>query len=228
MNIIHGNIFATDCQTIVNTVNCDGFMGKGLALECRFLYPDAFTEYAAACTSGTVATGTLQSYRAGQNILLNFPTKRQWHLPSKIEYLDAGLRTFVETYEGLGITSVAFPLLGTQNGGLDETRVLDLMARHLDQLPIRIEVYRHDPRLVAPYMESLILLINSIGPTEFGAQARVKAPLLRAISEAVESGAATCIADLLSLPKVGDRTIERLFATRARLANALDQQSLFV
>ena len=77
--------------------------------------------------------------------MLNFPTKFHWKYPSKIEYLEQGLKKFVDTYEERGITSVAFPMLGTHNGGLDKDTVRTLMISYLSQCNIPVEIYDYDP-----------------------------------------------------------------------------------
>ena len=118
---IRGNIFNTKCQTIVNTVNCVGVMGKGIALVHKLRYPEMYLEYKNHCAKGLIKPGHLSLYTKQPNApwILNFPTKFHWKYPSKIEWLESGLQKFVESYEKKGITSIAFPLLGTHNGGLD-------------------------------------------------------------------------------------------------------------
>ncbi len=77
--------------------------------------------------------------------MLNFPTKRQWRYKSKIEYLEAGLKEFLSTYRDSGIKSIAFPVLGASNGGLDEEESLSVMRKYLDRCDIPVEIYRYDP-----------------------------------------------------------------------------------
>ena len=75
----------------------------------------------------------------------NFPTKRHWKYPSKVEYLEAGLEKFLETYQQKGIQSIAFPLLGATNGRLAEEVSLHYLQRYLSQCDIPVEIYRYDP-----------------------------------------------------------------------------------
>ncbi len=143
-----GNIFQSDKQTIVNTVNCVGVMGKGVALEFRLRYPEMFEKYKEFCTNKQITIGKLWLYKPapfGAHWILNFPTKFHWKYPSKIEYIDAGLQKFVGSYKEKGIISIAFPLLGTHNGGLDKLEVLDLMYKYLELCDIPIEIYEYDP-----------------------------------------------------------------------------------
>lgn len=143
-----GNIFSSDKQTIVNTINCVGVMGKGVALGFRLRYPEMYEKYRELCKTRQIAVGKLWLYkqsREGLQWILNFPTKIHWKFPSKMEYIEAGLQKFVDTYEEKGITSIAFPLLGTHNGGLDKIEVLDMMHSYLEKCSIPIDIYEYDP-----------------------------------------------------------------------------------
>lgn len=143
-----GNIFSSDKQTIVNTINCVGVMGKGIALGFRLRYPEMFERYKELCKSKQIVIGKLWLYKLpqeGSQWVLNFPTKKHWKYPSRMEYLEAGLQKFVDTYEEKGITSIAFPLLGAHNGGLDKIEVLDMMHSYLEKCSIPIDIYEYDP-----------------------------------------------------------------------------------
>jgi len=136
------NIFNSDSQTLVNTVNCVGVMGKGIALEYKKRYPDMFLKYRDLCFKNQIKVGNdFYVYNAGNRLILNFPTKVHWRNNSKYEYISIGLDKFVETYTNYGITSISFPMLGTSNGGLDKSVVLDLMISKLSQLPIDIKIH---------------------------------------------------------------------------------------
>ncbi len=143
-----GNIFSTDMQTIVNTINCVGVMGKGIALGFRLRYPEMYEKYKYLCKKKQIDIGKLWLYKQpieGSQWILNFPTKFHWKYPSKMEYLEAGLQKFVNTYEEKGITSIVLPLLGTHNGGLDKIEVLDMMHFYLEKCFIPIDIYEYDP-----------------------------------------------------------------------------------
>lgn len=144
-----GNIFSSDKRTIVNTINCVGVMGKGVALGFRLRYPEMYEKYKEFCKNKQITIGKLWLYKRPQEYskwVLNFPTKFHWKYPSKMEYLEAGLQKFVETYQEKGITSIAFPLLGTHNGGLDKIDVLNIMHFYLDKCSIPIEIYEYDSK----------------------------------------------------------------------------------
>lgn len=94
-------------------------MGAGIALECRLRYPSLYSEYVALCRQRRIQFGRLWLFKAPDRWILNFPTKEHWRDPSREEYLHAGLREFMESYEAMGIESIAFPLLGAQHGGIE-------------------------------------------------------------------------------------------------------------
>jgi O-acetyl-ADP-ribose deacetylase (regulator of RNase III) len=129
-------------QTVVNTVNTVGVMGKGIAAAFKGRYPDMFAEYKILCKQGDIAPGSFWLWKGPEQWVLNFATKKHWRNPSKIEYVRDGLIEFREQYEALGIREIAFPRLGCGNGGLDWAEVRPLMVDMLHDLPITI--YIHD------------------------------------------------------------------------------------
>lgn len=139
-----GDIFEAKTQVIVNTVNCKGVMGKGLALAFKQRYPDMFVVYQQECRTGKLRIGRPTLYKASNPWILNFPTKDNWKANSKIEYLEKGLEYFIANYKKAGITSIAFPKLGAQNGRLSWDEVGPLMAKYLSQLDIDVYIYIAD------------------------------------------------------------------------------------
>lgn len=145
---IQGNLFTSTCQTLVNTVNCFGVMNAGIALEFRYRYPAMFDKYKLYCEQKLIQIGKLWVYDIpnSDKKILNFPTKYHWKYPSKYEYLEKGLQKFFDTYQEKGITSIAFPLLGTLNGKLETQKVLELMYKYLIHCDIPIEIYEYNPQ----------------------------------------------------------------------------------
>lgn len=146
---LKGDIFEAKTQVVVNTVNCKGVMGKGLALEFKKRYPEMYEEYRHLCKKGELIIGKLHLYEATKPWILNFPTKNHWRCKSKLEYIEAGLKTFVEKYKEWGIKSIAFPQLGCQQGGLKWSDVKPLMERYLANLPeLMVIIYSRIPEKV--------------------------------------------------------------------------------
>lgn len=142
LNYVLSNIFDSPAQTLVNTVNTVGVMGKGIAAEFKQRYPEMFEKYRRFCSNGSLTVGKLYLYKSPNKWVLNLPTKAHWRQPSKVEYVEAGLKKFVDTYLEHGITSVSFPQLGSGNGGLDWDRVVrPLMDRYLSDLDISVFIH---------------------------------------------------------------------------------------
>lgn len=141
---VTGSLFTSPAQVLVNTVNTEGVMGKGIALQFKRAFPEMFAEYQKLCESGEIAIGKLWLFKGSPNKwILNFPTKRFWRQPSRIEYLTAGLTKFVEEFDQLKIYSIAFPALGCGNGELDWKEVKPLMEQYLQRLPA--DIFIHPP-----------------------------------------------------------------------------------
>lgn len=137
-----GDLFASKAQTLVNTVNTVGVMGKGVALEFKKRFPGMFEDYVARCDRKQVRLGEPYLYRdlAG-TMVVNFPTKEHWRSPSRLADVERGLDHFVRHHAKWGLTSAAFPPLGCGNGGLEWAEVGPLIYRKLAGLPIDIELY---------------------------------------------------------------------------------------
>lgn len=138
---LKGDIFSSPAKVLVNTVNTDGVMGKGIALSYKKRYPEMYGIYKEACDTKTFSVGRLLLWYGLDYWVLMFPTKDHWRKMSKLEYIEAGLHTFTEKYVHYNISSIAFPKLGCGNGGLEWKDVRPLMEKYLCNLPIDIYIY---------------------------------------------------------------------------------------
>lgn len=212
IKFIQGNIFNSKLKTIVNTVNCVGVMGKGIALVFKLRYPNMFEQYQEYCKSKLIGIGKLWLYKGEQDApwVLNFPTKFHWKYPSKIEYLEKGLHKFVETYKEKGITSIAFPLLGTHNGGLDKQEVLSLMQHYLGQCNISIEIYEYDPLAPDDLFETFKSKWNAIPEAEKKSATGIRTQKqIDTINTAVQS--VQSMIALIEYDGIGLKTMEKCF-----------------
>lgn len=148
ITLANGNLLAADVEALVNTVNCVGVMGKGIALQFKKAFPANFMAYARACKAGEVHLGAMFVFATGSlhnpRFLVNFPTKQDWRSRSRIEDIRTGLQSLVAEIRGRRIRSIAIPPLGCGNGGLDWRDVRPLIESTFALLP---EV---DVRLYAP------------------------------------------------------------------------------
>ena len=140
-----GDIFTEDVEALVNSVNCVGVMGRGIALQFKNMFPENFTSYAAACKRNEVKPGRMFVHESGQmtnpRYIINFPTKRHWRGKSRIEDIESGLEDLVRVIEKRSIRSVAIPPLGTHLGGLDWIDVrprIEAALHEMDDLVVMI------------------------------------------------------------------------------------------
>lgn len=149
VSLTHGNLLKQgDVDAIVNTVNCVGVMGKGIALQFRNKWPENFRAYATACKAKQVRPGRMFVFDSGAlvkpNFIINFPTKDHWRGKSRIEFIRDGLVDLVAQIRRLGIRSIAIPPLGCGNGGLDWAEVGPLIESAFIELP-EVEVRLFPP-----------------------------------------------------------------------------------
>lgn len=137
-----GDMFQSKSQTWVNTVNCVGVMGKGVALEFRKRFPDMYQDYVERCKAGQVKLGRPYLYkRVVPPWILNFPTKDDWRSVARLNDIVEGLRYLEAHYREWGIESLAVPPLGCGHGQLEWRVVGPTLYRHLKRLEIPVELY---------------------------------------------------------------------------------------
>jgi len=178
----HGDMFKTQADAIVNTVNCVGVMGKGVALEFKNRWPENFKEYKKLCDAKELRPGKVFIFDTGDmfnqpkpRYLINFPTKDHWRAKSKMPYIEDGLDDFVHQLKKLKIASVALPPLGCGNGGLpwsDVKAVIEAKLSCIDD--IDFIVYAPKEETISPEHENIpsamtnerAVLVKSIGEFE--------------------------------------------------------------
>ncbi|MBE9144093.1 macro domain-containing protein [Planktothrix mougeotii] len=210
IEIIKGNLFTSQCQTLVNTVNCVGVMGAGIALEFRLRYPEMYTRYVELCQKQLFEIGQLWLYKSQQHWILNFPTKKHWKNPSEIEFLKLGLEKFVNTYEEKKITSIAFPVLGANNGGIPQEKSLEIMKEYLIQCNLPIQIYIYDPLSTDDIFPDLKLKFLSLSPEKIAKITGLKNPYLERIKQAMQDQAINNLSQLLAVKGIGINTIQKL------------------
>ena len=141
-----GDILAADVEALVNTVNCVGVMGRGIALQFKNVFPANFRAYEAACRLGEVQPGRMFVYDTQgltyPRYIVNFPTKRHWRGKSRMEDIESGLVALVEEIRARGIRSIAIPPLGSGLGGLSWLDVRPRIAQALEGLSdLRVVVF---------------------------------------------------------------------------------------
>lgn len=138
-----GDILQHPAQAIVNTVNCKGALGAGLAKAFRQVMPKAYEQgYQKACQDGSMRPGRVRITKQprpgkpGESVyVVDFPTKDDWRKPSSLSYVEEGLQDLVKQVQGMGIRSIAIPPLGCGLGGLPEDRVRELVEQAAGKMP---------------------------------------------------------------------------------------------
>ena len=141
-----GNIFDSNAEALVNTVNTVGVMGKGLALQFKESYPENYAIYHRACKQGALHTGEMlvtetMLLDGTRKLIVNFPTKTDWRRPSEYCYIESGLTALKQEIISRGIKSIAIPPLGSRNGGLDWNQVKGMIVRALQDVDCDIVIY---------------------------------------------------------------------------------------
>lgn len=147
-----GNILSENVEALVNTVNCVGIMGRGIALQFKNAFPENFKSYAAACKRNEVKPGEMFIFETdlltNPRYIINFPTKRHWRGKSRLEDIEAGLVALAEEIRSRNIQSIAIPPLGSGLGGLDWAEVRPRIEAALQTLSDR-QIIIFEPSNVA-------------------------------------------------------------------------------
>jgi O-acetyl-ADP-ribose deacetylase (regulator of RNase III) len=207
-----GNIFASRAQVLVNTVNCVGVMGKGVALEFRRRFPEMYADYRRVCEQGRLRPGQILPYRKSAPWILNFAVKDDWRHPSRMEWVESCLSKFTENYRVLGIKSVAMPWIGAMNGRLPWPEVHAMMVSYLSDLPdLDIEVVEFDPNAPDPLFERLHAVAEQFDAAEFAERASLSELTAATIMAAVKAGIARSLSDVLALDRLGSTSVDHLY-----------------
>ncbi len=225
-----------EVDAIVNTVNTVGVMGKGLALQFRERFPDNYTFYRRACQAGQVQIGKMLVYptnRLTPRFIINFPTKKHWRQPSRLEYIESGLQDLVRVIRENEIHSIAIPALGCGLGGLKWHDVKNLINRYLETLKnVEVRVYEPAETTLALAPEEAVFLKvldtyselhGPVGLSEVKLIAEISG-VLDALSEPVESLLKRLISKgLMATAQLGS---QRLYGVASEQARTLIEKTL--
>ena len=162
-----GNILESSAKCLVNTVNCDGFMGKGIAYQFKEKYPENNKHYVQACNQGNFSIGKILFFEENEKIIANFPTKDKWREKSQYSYIETGLDALIDGIKLHNITSVAIPPLGCGNGGLDWNQVKQMIIDKMSPLDISIIIFEpsfnfSSPKVEIPRMSASHLILMKL------------------------------------------------------------------
>lgn len=128
LTLITGNILESGAECLVNTVNCEGFMGKGIAYQFKKAFPKNNDDYVRACRTGELTVGKIHTFYENGKTIINFPTKDKWREKSQLWYIEKGMDELTNFIQAQNIKSVAIPPLGCGNGGLEWKEVQKIIV----------------------------------------------------------------------------------------------------
>ena len=164
-----GTVFNTGAKAIVNTINCEGAMGAGLALEFMLRYPEMYEDYKVKCDKKLLKPGIVDYYVEDDGCtIINVPTKWLFKYPSRIEWIEQGLQYFVSTYKEHNIKAVAFPKLGASNGGLDWDEVRSVMEKYLSNVDADVYICTDTLRQAEGIEKQMLDIFNSMTLDQIG------------------------------------------------------------
>lgn len=208
----NGNIFNSKAEAIVTTVNCVGFMGKGMALECALRHPEVENEYQIACKDDQIKIGSIYwiVLSNGQHLAL-FPTKNDYKHNSKMSYINSGLQSLVESLHQRVIKSIALPKLGSELGGLDWNLVEVEIMKYFEHVDIDLEIWSYGG---AKQDETISALIYKLQNDFSGVRklTGVSEELLEKILAASENTIFLSVSDLLRIKGMGKSSVKKLIS----------------
>jgi len=147
LTLLTGNILESSSEALVNTVNCEGFMGKGLAYQFKKRFPETNKSYIKACNKGELKPGKIHTFKEDGKVIINFPTKDKWREKSKIEYIENGMKVLNDFILKENIKSIAIPPLGSGNGGLKWEEVKEIILKYAYPLSKTVNIEIYEPSL---------------------------------------------------------------------------------
>jgi len=160
-SFITGDMLESNAECLINTVNCEGYMGKGIAYQFKLKFPENNDDYVKACKSRTLRIGTIHHYQEKGKLIINFPTKDKWREKSKIEYINIGLAELVKLIPTLNIKSIAVPPLGCGNGGLMWADVKTLIVEQLKSFSKDLDIIIYEPSKYYKSKATVVPKINA-------------------------------------------------------------------
>jgi O-acetyl-ADP-ribose deacetylase (regulator of RNase III) len=161
-----GNILESEAEALVNTVNTQGVMGKGIALQFKNAFPSNYKVYQDICKNGNFQIGDLliveeNGLISGKKTIINFPTKTSWRKPSEYSYIEKGLEKLVQVIEDKKFNSIAIPPLGSGNGGLNWEIVKKMIEDKMSHLPIDVFIYEPNSQITEKLKEERVQLTDA-------------------------------------------------------------------
>lgn len=221
INFTETTVFNTPAQTVVNTVNCVGVMGAGIALEFRLRYPEMFQDYALRCQKGAVKIGRPYLYRNCEcPWIMNFPTKKHWKNPSRIDWIEDGLKYFVANYKKANLSSIAFSQLGCGKGNLDWHEVKPVMEKYLADIEIPAYICLDTESRASGLEGGMVEIINRFDQIAMTSELSLKPSVAAKIAASLPI---LRFREIAQMEGVGKQTYEQVFCKIYQMAQEYRQ-----
>jgi len=225
LKYVKKSVFNNNTEAIVNTINCEGFMGKGIALEFALRYPSLLNSYKEKCKNNEINIGKIFYYQTKNLLIVNFPTKDKFRFSSKYEWIEQGLTDFVNTYKYYNIKTISFPPLGCGCGNLNFNIVKGIMEKHLSKLN-DLDIYIClDPKYAEGKELEMIKCFNNTTYNDF--LYKIKIPKKQVNILLTHQNQINRFYELNTIDGIGNETYKKLYNYFYTFDNTFIQGTLF-
>ena len=207
-----GNIFSSSAKAIVITVNCEGVMGAGIALDAKNRWPEIYDLYSKKCELNGFHVGEIMWADSMSKKVALFPSKKLWRAPSKLSYLEDGLDTLRNDIDQKSITSIALPQLGCSNGGLTWSEVKPLIVEKLSGIDgLLVELWQFERNFVDQDFQKFRRVFLSLNQTEASSWVRLSIKTENFMRQVLSNGELTNFIQLAEIKGIGKKTLEKIY-----------------
>ena len=213
-----GNIFSSSAKAIVITVNCEGVMGAGIALDAKNRWPEIYDVYSKRCQLNGFHVGEIMWADSVSKKVALFPSKKLWRAPSKLSYISDGLDTLRTDIDQMSITSIALPHLGCSNGGLTCSEVKTLIVEKLSGIDgLLIELWQFERNFVDQDFQKFRRVFLSLNQTEASSWVGLSMKTEKFMRQVLSNSELTNFIQLAEIKGIGKKTLEKIY--KAALSN---------
>jgi O-acetyl-ADP-ribose deacetylase (regulator of RNase III) len=207
-----GNIFSSSAKAIVITVNCEGVMGAGIALDAKNRWPEIYDVYSKRCERNGFHVGEIMWAESESKKVALFPSKKLWRAPSKLSYISDGLDTLRTDIDQMSITSIALPHLGCSNGGLTWSEVKPLIVEKLSTIDgLLVELWKFEQNFVDQDFQEFRQVFLSLNPKDASSWVSFSKSTEKFIRQVLSERKLTNFVQLAEVRGVGKKTLEKIY-----------------
>lgn len=207
-----GNIFSSSAKAIVITVNCEGVMGAGIALDAKNRWPEIYDVYSKRCERNDFHVGEIMWADSVSKKVALFPSKKLWRAPSKLSYISDGLDTLRSDIDQMSITSIALPHLGCSNGGLTWSEVKPLIVEKLSTIDgLLVELWKFEQNFVDQDFQKFREVFLSLNSKDASSWVSFSKSTEKFIRQVLSESELTNFVQLAEVRGVGKKTLEKIY-----------------